>query len=64
MVPGKVVEEEGVEELVVGVVVPCGEEVSEDMKEPPRVRLAMDIDAGVSPKREKSEKWVVVQVTV
>ena len=44
----------------VGVVVPCGEGIREVL----RVRLAIERDAGLSPKREKSEKWVVVQVTV
>lgn len=52
----------------VGVVVPCkGEEVRDAMKEEEErgvVPVMLAIVGSVVPKSEKSEKWVVVQVTV
>ncbi len=53
---------------IVGVVVPCkGEEVRDAMKEEEErgvVPVMLAIVGSVVPKREKSEEWVVVQVTV
>ena len=52
----------------VGVVVPCkGEEVRDAMKEEEErgvVPVMLAIVGSVVPKSEKSEEWVVVQVTV
>lgn len=53
---------------IVGVVVPCkGEEVRDAMKEEEErgvVPVMLAIVGSVVSKSEKSEKWVVVQVTV
>ena len=74
MVPGKVVERGVMVSVVVvavdGVVVLgfcVGEEVRDAMKEEEErgvVPVMLAIVGSVVPKSEKSEKWVVVQVTV